>query len=195
MLDYDKMYEGLIQVTKDIVGTLLSTTPLQTGTTPSVFRDRTGRPQPDTNYITLDLENTILPSGWLLNSYVDDNNNSLPTYEILYEVFFTWRCFGKNSQSILQQFHSFLSTPTVRDTIRSSTPDLGFHNRGEVLSTPTLVSTDFLEGASMTVSFYVIDTLVDPLQTGDYIVSAEGEGTLKTGVNGDILVPIAVNLP
>ena len=42
MLDYDKMYEGLIQVTKDTVGTLLSTTPLQTGTTPSVSRERTG---------------------------------------------------------------------------------------------------------------------------------------------------------
>lgn len=194
MLDYDSMYRGLIQTTKDTVGGLLSTTPLQTGTTPSVSRERTGRPQPDTPYITLDLESTILPSGWLLNSYVDETSG-LPTYEILYEVFFTWRCFGKNAQSILQQFHSFLSTPTVRDQIRATTPDLGFHNRGEVLSTPSLVTTDYLEGATLTVSFYCIDTLVDPLQTGDYILSAEGEGKLITGINGDILVPIAVNLP
>lgn len=194
MLDYDKMYEGLIEVTKLSVGSSLSTMKTQTSTTPSVFRARTGRPQPDLPYITLDLESTILPSGWLLNSYVDSVSN-LPTYEIFYEVFFTWRCFGDNSMGILQQLHSYLSAPSVQGAIREKTPDLGFHNRGEVLSTPSLATTDYLDSASLTVSFYCTDTIVDPLQTGDYILSLEGEGTLITGKNGDIPVPIAVNLP
>jgi hypothetical protein len=194
MLNYDLMYDGLIATTKAVVGNRLSTTPLQSGTTPSVSRARTGRPQADTPYITLDLGVTIQPSGEVLDSYLDEDTN-LPTYEILYEVFFTWRCYGEDSESILQQFRSSLITPYTINNILSTTGGLALRAKGEVVPTPTLLSTRFREGSRLTCSFYIVDKFIDPYQEGDYAITLNGDGDLITGVNGDIPVPIDVTKP
>lgn len=194
MLNYDLMYNGLIATTKAVVGNRLSTTPTETGTTPSVSRARTGRPQVDTPYITIDLGNTIQPLGEVLDAYLDEDTQ-LPTYEILHEVFFTWRCYGEDSESILQQFRSSLVTPYTINNILSTTGGLAIHIRGDVIPTPTLLSTRFREGSKLTCSFYIVDKFSDPYQEGDYAITLKGDGNLVTGVDGDIPVPIDVTKP
>ena len=194
MLDYDLMYQGLIDTTKNVVGHRLSRTPLATGTTPSVSRARTGRPQVDTPYITIDLGATIQPSGERLDSYLDCDTG-LPTYEILYEVFFTWRCYGENAESILQQFRSTLVTPYTIHNILNTTGGLALREKGTVSPAPTLLSTRYREGSILRCSFYIVDKFTDPYQEGDYAISLKGDGKLITGVNGDIPVPIDVTKP
>lgn len=194
MLDYELMYKGLIDTTKAVVGHRLSTTPLATGTTPSVSRARTGRPQVDTPYITIDLGATIQPLGEVLDSYLDCDTG-LPTYEILHEVFFTWRCYGEDSESILQQFRSSLVTPYTINNILSTTGGLALRDKGAVIPSPTLLSTRYREGSRLTCSFYIVDKFTDPYQEGDYAVSLKGDGKLITGVNGDIPIPIDVTKP
>jgi hypothetical protein len=194
MLNYELMYKGLIDVTKTVVGSRLSTTPLETGTTPSVSKARTGRPQVDSPYITIDLGATIQPLGEVLDSYLD-SDIGLPTYEILHEVFFTWRCYGDESESILQQFRSSLVTPYTINNILSTTGGLAIRDKGAVIPSPTLLSTRYREGSRLTCSFYIVDKFTDPYQEGDYAISLKGDGKLITGVNGDIPLPIDVTKP
>lgn len=194
MLDYELMYKGLIDTTKTVVGNRLSTTPLETGTTPSVSKARTGRPQVDTPYITIDLGATIQPLGEVLDSYLD-GDTGLPTYEIYHEVFFTWRCYGEDSESILQQFRSSLVTPYTIHNILNTTGGLALRDKGAVIPSPTLLSTRYREGSRLTCSFYIVDKFTDPYQEGDYAVSLKGDGKLITGVNGDIPIPIDVTKP
>jgi len=194
MLDYELMYKGLIDTTKTVVGHRLSTTPLATGTTPSVSKARTGRPQVNTPYITIDLGATIQPLGETLDSYLDCDTG-LPTYEILYEVFFTWRCYGENAESILQEFRSSLITPYTLNNILNTTGGLAVRNKGTVSSSPSLLSTRYREGSVLRCSFYIVDKITDPYQQGDYLTTLKGDGKLITGVNGDIPVPIDVTKP
>ena len=194
MLDYELMYKGLIDVTKTVVGSRLSTMPLETGTTPSVSKARTGRPQADSPYITIDLGATIQPLGEVLDSYLDVDTQ-LPTYEILHEVFFTWRCYGKDAESILQQLRSSLVTPYTIHSILSTTGGLALREKGAVTPSPTLLSTRYREGSKLTCSFYIVDKFTDPYQEGDYAISLKGDGKLITGVNGDIPLPIDVTKP
>lgn len=188
MLDYELMYKGLIDVTKTVVGSRLSTMPLETGVTPSVSKARTGRPQVDSPYVTIDLGATIQPLGEVLDSYLDTTTN-LPTYEILHEVFFTWRCYGKDAESILQQFRSSLITPYTIHKILRTTGGLALREKGAVTPSPTLLSTRYREGSRLTCSFYIVDKFTDPHQEGDYITRIKGDGELVTGKNGNILVP------
>ena len=184
MLDYELMYKGLIDVTKTVVGSRLSTMPLETGTTPSVSKARTGRPQADSPYITIDLGATIQPLGEVLDNYLDVDTQ-LPTYEILHEVFFTWRCYGKDAESILQQLRSSLVTPYTIHSILSTTGGLALREKGAVTPSPTLLSTRYREGSKLTCSFYIVDKFTDPSQEGDYITRVQGDGKLITGKNGD----------
>lgn len=194
MLNYELMYKGLLDFTKEVVGSRLSTTPLTTGTTPSVFKARTSRGEVDSPYITLDLGQTIEPLGHLKNAYLDEITN-LPTYEKFYEVFFTWRCYGKDSESILQQLQGSLSLPFAMNYICTNTGGLTLHERGSITPSPTLLSTKYREGANLTASFYITDVIVDPLQEGDYIITVEGDECLISGAEGDIESPFEVTKP
>mgnify|MGYP003648504706 CR=1 FL=1 len=194
MLNYELMYKGLIDFTKAVVGSRLSETQLQVGTTPSVSKARTSRNEVGTPYITIDLGRTIEPLGHLKNAYLDEITN-LPTYEKFYEVFFTWRCYGKDSESILQQLQGSLSLPFAMNYICTNTGGLTLHDRGSIIPAPTLLSTKYREGANITASFYITDVIVDTLQEGDYIVTIDGDQCLVSGAGGDIESPFEVTKP
>lgn len=189
MLDRDLIAEGLITAIKDIVGTQLSTLTNPTGTTPAVIKARSRGPKPDLPYMTVDVANFILPSGWLLESYFDDDN--VRNYDILYEMFVDIKCFGDKSQDILQALHSSLSLSAITERISTLALGASVQQQGDVINTPDLLSTDYQEGATLTVSFYIVDTIVDPTGTSlERILDVVAQGTLITGVNGDIIIDI-----
>lgn len=195
MINYDELYANLISVTKAVVGNRLSTTNTQTGTTPTVYKHYSSRPKPNLPYITINIDDTILPSGWLLHAGIDDETDK-PVYTVLYEIFVTWRCYGTNSRSILQQLQTSFSMPSVRQAMNSTNIEVGISKRGTIIDSPDLLSTEWQEGATMSgVSFYINDTEEDPLEVGTIIEKMSADGLLKTGATGDIPVEIRVNNP
>ena len=189
MLDRNLIGNAFVGVVKDLIGSRLSTLTNPSGTTPAVVKSREGGYKPDLPYVSVDVANFILPSGWLLHSYFDESN--VMTYEVLYEIFVDFKCFGEDSQEILQEFHSFLSIPIITEKIQTDVFGASVQQQGDVINTPDLLSTDFEEGATLTTSFYIIDTIQDPAGLGvERILNVTGTGTIKTGVNGDITVSI-----
>lgn len=189
MLDRDLIGNAFVGIVKDLVGSRLATLTNPLGTTPAVIKAREGGYKPDLPYMTVDVANFILPSGWLLHSYFDESN--VMTYEVLYEMFVDFKCFGNPAQEILQEFHSYLSIPAITSKIQVDVFGSSLQQQGDVISTPDLLSTKFEEGATLTTSFYIIDTIQDPTGIGiERILNVTGTGTLKTGVNGDITVNI-----
>lgn len=193
MLDYDNIKTQLVQLTKDLVGNNLATITNPNGNTPAVIRARQGGGKPDMPFVTVDVSSTILPSGWLLNRYFDEND--IDTFEVMYEIFCDFRCYGEGSQQILQQMHSLLSLSNTRARLGSLLDTAALVEQGTVISTPDLLSTDYQEGALLTISLYIVDVFQDPLQNGDFILAAEATGNLITGVDGDIIVDVDTQTP
>lgn len=193
MLDEDLIENALVGFVKEMVGSDLATITNPSGTTAAVIKARSGGPRPDLPYITVDVTNFILPSGWLLHQYFNESDEL--TYEVLYEMFVDFKCFGDQSKDIMRKFHRYLSIPELSDKIKADVFGASIQQQGTVLNTPDILSTDFEEGATLTVSFYIIDTITNPLQEGDYILDIMGDGNLVTGVNGDLSVDIDVTAP
>lgn len=193
MLDEDLIENALVGVVKDLVGAKLATITNPSGTTPAVIKARSNGPRPDLPYITVDVNNFIQPSGWLLHKYFDGSDQL--NYEFLYEMFVDFKCFGDQSKDIMREFRAYLSIPELSDKFKTDVFGASVQNVGSVLNTPDILSTDFEEGATLTVSFYIIDTLTNPEQEGDYILDINGNGDLKTSVNGDVSVDIDVSAP
>lgn len=189
MIDESALETALVQIVKTFVGADLATITNSGGTTPAVIKARQDGPKPDLPYITVDVRNFIMPSGWLANHYVDDSNNL--KYEILYEMFVDIRCYGNNSSNILRKFHSYLSIPEVVPYIENLMSGAKVHQQGEIIDIPSVLSTDFEESASLTSSFYIIDEITDPVNTTDLLHNVNAEGTVITGVDGDIIVNIS----
>lgn len=189
MLDRGAITAGLIQIVRDIVGSQLSTYEVDGNDIPAVVSARLEGWKLDLPFMTVDVNNFILPSGWLLHSYFDDTDTM--TYEILYEMFVDFKCFGNGSQDILRRLHSSFSMSPIRGRITDEVFGASVQIQGEVISTPDLLSTNYEEGATLTSSFYIIETLQDP--TGEVLETIEdvvGQGTLITGVDGDIIIDI-----
>lgn len=191
MIDFDFIKGGIVKQTKELVGHRLSTIETDTGTEPTVIQARQGGHKPDLPYIEVDISSVILPSSWLYNKYVSDDEDLV--HEIVYEVFIDWRAYGTGSLSILQELKSLLSIETVRHRVQQEIQGT-LVLQGDVRSTPDLLSTKYQEGALATNSFYVLDTLIDPNSDLGFIEAVTNtNGTLVTGVNGDINISFDVD--
>lgn len=169
-LDYDNIYSAIRTSIVDTVGSRLSTLSSPSGSYPSIIRDRQDGVRPPLPYITIDIEDTILPSGWLLDTTVDDNGETC--YTILYEVFVGVKAFGDESKSILQEYHSlYCISDGVRNQLRADA-GLAPHKMDTVKHIPDFLNTNHEERNLLRLSFYVHDTIV----LGGYADSLTGEG-------------------
>jgi len=207
LIDYNGFYTELIGAVSDMVGCSLSTIRTETGTRASVIRRRTNAPRPNTTFITVDVEDTWLPSGWLLDERLNDDNN--PEYTILLEMQTVIRCYGKDATQILQGLTSYMTLPNFRARMKDST-GASISSQGNVRSIPQILSTDYEERSEIIVRWLIHDTLIDltnncaeEVPDGIYFdsVSTETEGTqdngigtIKVGFDGeDILVNFNTN--
>lgn len=191
MVDVDSIHSELVKFTRSIVGNRLSTLPKTN--IPAVIKSRENGYKPDLPYIVIDKGSLILPNHFVLNKYMDENCDIY--YEVLYKITFDWKCYGENSNAILSELQSMWSVERVRDKLYSDVSAMTIIDKGSVFNTPDLLSTKFEEGARVTNGFYVIDCFKDPLQEDQFIEAIRDiNGTLITGVNGDIDVVVFESL-
>lgn len=188
MIDYDGFYKSLIETIADTVGCSLSTINTGTGTRPSVIRERTNAPRPDATFITVDIDRTWTPSGWLLDQKLNADNN--PEYTIMLAMQTVIKGYGRDSTQILQSLSSYMTLPNLRNRIKEST-GASISSQGEVRSIPQILSTDYEERSEIIVRWLIHDTLIDltnncaeEVPDGIYFdsVSTETEGTQENGI-------------
>jgi hypothetical protein len=179
-IDYQNViYPALISSVRDSVGSQLATYTVQGSTTqvPAVIKKRQKGPRPELTYVTVDIESTKMPSGWLLSSdleYDPFEDSYTATYQVLYEMYVGFECYGKNSHGILQQY---LSEYCIPDGIRYSLQDqagMSSQKLGEVKIIPRLINTDWEERAKLIISYYVHDVIT---KTAPCVEETNGTGT------------------
>lgn len=186
------IYPALIQSVRDSIGSSLYQFNTPNGAYPAIIRKRSDGPRPQLPYVTVDIENIRLPSGWLLNTEVEDTGSGIiTTHQILYEVFVCFECYGDNSTPLLQQYHSEFNVP---DGVRSQLKDdAGMSSQyfGQVVSIPEFISTNYEERAKLEISFYVHDVIT---RTSTYVEAINGSGTF-VDFEGNVLKTININVP
>lgn len=186
MLNVDNIKSGFVQFTAEMLSNYLATNETPEGDLPAVAKHRFDGLKLPKPFITIDISTITVPSGWLLNRYFDDQGND--TYEVMFELFIDWRCYGDNSEAILQHLNTLTSMPAVRDRLHELA-GVTKSRSNQIVSTPDLLSTKHEEGALMVGTFYITDTVVNPIQASNgWIEFYDSDGVLITGVNGDIPV-------
>jgi hypothetical protein len=169
-LDYDNIFDAIRQSIVDTVGNRLSTINTVDGDIPAIIRERQDGTRPDLPYVTVDIEDTILPSGWLLDTTVQEDGSV--RYTILYEIFVAVKAYGDDSKSIMQEYHSlYCIADGVRNQLRADA-GLAPHRMDTVQHVPDFLNTNHEERNLLRVSFYVHDEIV----FGGYADSLTGEG-------------------
>jgi len=178
MIDYNNILTELIRVVREVPFTV----PLSiTDGLPSVLRMRPNNPKLQYPYVTIDVLDTSLESGWELNTFVDENDNNV--YEANYHLLISFRVYGgdalADSQSIMSQLDGHLRIERVLNDITKATG-------GEVLvklpveNSPILLDDKYIESSSFNIIFGITDTTIDIGTDGVPITTIDLDGELKT---------------
>lgn len=186
-LNFDNIYGAIRSSIANSVGSRLSVLTTPQGTYPSIIRERQDGVRPDLPYMTIDVTDVSLPSGWLLDTTVGDGGEV--TYTILYEVFIDVKSFGSDSKSIIQDYHSrFCIDDGVRHQIREDS-GMSSHKMDSVKNIPDFLNTNHEERNLLRLSFYVHDTIV----LGGYADSLTGEGQFLDE-DGNVLKDVILDI-
>lgn len=162
MIDKDSLWSHFIQVTRDAVGSDLSTmseggTPL-----PSIIRARDNGPTPDTHYISVDIVASAYRGHGNIAEYVGDDN--LTKYMRLIDYLITFHCYGVNSDEILRKLSGWFSMESTLKAIRTATiGQITVIN--DPVSLPQKFSTEFIETSMISLVWSGVDTIVDTTST------------------------------
>ena len=198
MIDFNNVYEALITSVSDSIGDQLSViqSPYSPAR-PSVIRAREKGPRPELSYVTVDLINTRLPSGWLLNTEVERVDDDLirTTHHVLYEIFFNFECFSDDAVQLLTQYKSEYQVPDgVRYQIRRDA-GLSSQSFSDVQSIPKLLNTDYEERSKLSISYYIHDVIqresncIERITGSGVIVDAEGQPIQTIDIDTDKAKP------
>ncbi len=187
-LDFENIYGAINSSIENTVGGRLSVLTTPQGTYPSIIRERQDGVRPDLPYIAIDISDVSLPSGWILDTSVNSSTGEV-TYTILYEVFIDVKCFGEDSKSILQDYHSRYCIDNGLRYHLQQDAGLASHKMDVVRSIPDFLNTNHEERNLLRLSFYVHDTIV----LGSYADSLTGEGQFLDG-DGNVLVDVILDI-
>lgn len=186
-LDFDNIYRAIKDSIVNSVGTRLSQMNTPSGTVPSVIRDRQDGVRPQLPYMSIEIEDVTLPSGWLLNTEVLESGEVC--YTMLYEIFVAVKCFGDDSKSILQDYHTrYCIDDGVRHQLQADA-GLASHKIAMLKHIPDYLNTNHEERNLFRVSYYVHDTIV----LGGYADSLTGEGQFLDE-SGNVLKNIVLDV-
>jgi len=186
-LDFDKIYGAIKDSVSNTVGSRLSQLTTPNGTYPAIIRERQDGVRPPLPYVTIDIEDVTLPSGWLLDTTVNEAGEVC--YTILYEVYVAVKSFGEDSKSILQDYHSFFCiSDGVRNQLRQDAA-LASHKMDTVKNIPDFLNTNHEERNLLRLSFYVHDVIV----LGGYADSLTGEGQFLDE-EGNVLKDVTLDI-
>ena len=189
-LDYDGILDKFILVAREALPTQLSLIG-PSGTLPAVIRARQKGPKPDYPYVTIDVLDTIEESGWLTNTHIDSNDDTV--VETNKQLLLNYRVYGGNAINIANILHGFFRLNRVLGDVRNT---LG----GSVVSTldidqlPILLADDFLESASFNIIFNITDTFVDS-SGSDAFDTVNLDGELFDEAGDPVLPDISITVP
>ncbi len=187
-LDFDNIYGAIRSSIENTVGNRLSKLTTPQGTYPSIIRERQDGVRPDLPYMTMDITDVSLPSGWILDTTVEDTTG-IVTYTILYEIFVDVKSFGEDSKSIMQDYHSrYCIDAGVRYQLQADA-GLASHKMDTIKNIPDFLNTNHEERNLLRLSFYVHDTIV----LGGYADSLTGEGQFLDE-DGNILIDVILDI-
>lgn len=158
MIDQDAIMASFVSVAQDTVGSLLSLTGPTDSPEPAVIKARQNGVTPDHPYIQVDLLNTTETDGYLTYSGVDENDE--PYFDTHYKLLISYTVYGGNATDIARQLESYFRLDRVRDQIEEETTGT-VEQTFQILSVPGDLATIKYEVASFSVSYNIIDTLVD----------------------------------
>ncbi len=186
-LNFDNIYGAIRSSIINSVGSRLSVLTTPEGTYPSIIRERQDGVRPELPYMTMDVTDVSLPSGWLLDTTVNDSGGVI--YTILYEVFIDVKSLGEPSKSILQEYHShYCIDDGVRHQLQTDA-GLASHKMDTVKNIPDFLNTNHEERNLLRLSFYVHDTIV----LGGYADKLTGDGQFLDE-DGNVLIDVTLDI-
>jgi hypothetical protein len=189
-LDYDGILDKFILVAQEALPTELSLIGINSDL-PAVIRARQTGPKPDYPYVTIDVLDTIDESGWLTNTHIDTNDDTV--VETNKQLLINYRVYGGNAINIANSLYGFFRLNRVLGDVRST---LG----GSVVSTsdidqlPILLADEFLESASFNLIFNITDTFTDT-SGSDAFDKVNLDGELFDSAGSPVLPNISITVP
>jgi len=176
-IDYDNILGTLVQIAAEVQYTV----PLsQTNGLPSVLRMRSNNPKLDFPFITVDVLDTTQESAWLLNTFVNDDDNLV--YETNYHLLIQFRVHADagnpNAQVILNQLEGYFRLDRVRDRLTRDTTG-ALLEKFPIENAPILLDDKYIESASFNIIFGITDTVIDVDTEGAPITTIDLDGELK----------------
>lgn len=185
MINFDAIFIKFQKIIMERVGPRLSVIP---GTTfPAVVRARDAHTIPDYPFITVDIDDVTEGGAWLLNEYIDDNDNTV--YEVPKQLSVSLRCYGgttssedsSSSLSICNALQGiFLFEPLRWDLM--NTLNMGIVNVLPIRTDPVKRFDTFVEMSYFYLITSVQDEHVDTL-TSQLVQQVDYNGALFDGVD------------
>lgn len=199
MIDYDAVINEFIRVARNGVGQFLSQTGPPNNPFPSVIRARGSNnqgipapPQPNVPYIVIDVLDTTDEASWLLDeSCMDEEGNTI--YTSVKMLLLNYRCYGGNSNNIMNRLHSYFKISRVRDEIRKNTGGSVVELTNIDPEPIILDKARFLETASFNIYFNIKDSITDS-ETG-YFDSIVLDGELHRHIDDPNPLPLNIKAP
>lgn len=157
-LDIDNIYDSVRDTIIYAVGNRLSKLNTPSGQIPAIIRAREDGLKPEHTYITVDVEDIKLPSGWLLDSDTDSTTGKTK-FTILYEVYIATTAYGDVSKSVLQEYHARLCFDEAIRAILQDKVGMSIHKLSEIKNIPTLIKTNHEERSLLRLRCYIHDII------------------------------------
>lgn len=176
LVDHEKIMDGLITYSRDILKGNLSEMPTAFGSMPSVIRDRIKAPRPDFPYIVVDRQNSLKEGeAWLRNVRTDteDTLHFVSEQRVTVNV----SCYGENADNILNKLRQSLLWDMNRFTLNERT-SATFQFCSDVSEKPLFMETDFIDGAEMQIFFVALSDLeIENAVIDTVVVDGQYHGT------------------
>ncbi len=176
-LETKEIENGLVKLLVHIIGERLA-------------KDKNGRPnvivtypsdnsndkglKPDQPFISLYVQNTTTPYGWLLDKYIDELDRTC--YVIAMQVNVMVSCHGKDSHGIITELKQRLEFDDNRDLLENMT-GTRLSDTGAMPNNYDYLNTDNEQFTPLLISLVVNSVIIDP--TGGIIEKVIVDGQLK----------------
>jgi hypothetical protein len=178
-----------VAVAKQKVGSLLSTLPTQTGTTPAVLKVRKKNVQTQYPYIIVDYLGRAKQNGWISHRRVTEANDT--QYETKYDLMFSYTVYGGDAVQIAEILEASFRSEVLRNSFRTE----GFGAIVEVEDPVPVAfedSGDFINTASFNILLSASDVedidegIIDNFEfEGGVYRHADDEDPLEININVD----------
>lgn len=130
--------------------------------------------KPDQPFVTVYVQNTLTPFGWLLDKYIDEQDRTC--YLVAMQVNVMLSCYGKGSHSIITELKQRLEFDDNRDLLEQLT-GARLSDTGSLPNNYDYLNTDHEQYTPLLISLVLNSVIIDP--TGGIIEKVILDGQLK----------------